>query len=32
MHFHSVQLILTDSWDRDHARNYIDYIDSTFTR
>merc|ERR1719319_467883 len=21
----------TDSWDRDHARNYIDYIDSTFT-
>ena len=20
------------SWDTDHARNYIDYIDSTFTR
>ena len=22
---------LPTEWDRDHARNYIDYIDSTFT-
>ena len=22
---------LPSEWDRDHARNYIDYIDSTFT-